>query len=361
MIIWLYSYMIPSFNPRSPCGERRRTRFTRPPVSGFNPRSPCGERPSKRLIPCARYVVSTHAPLAGSDVSDYRQALSTICVSTHAPLAGSDLPCSRCSRTGACFNPRSPCGERPTPVGHGTTTTKFQPTLPLRGATQGGHVGAHQLGVSTHAPLAGSDYAGVVLPPTIIVSTHAPLAGSDGFGGSVGCRNRVSTHAPLAGSDGPCCARGVAGHGVSTHAPLAGSDTHREGALPCQVTFQPTLPLRGATRQELPQRRGRACFNPRSPCGERLPAAWAFAATFLFQPTLPLRGATSASPPVGMAIQFQPTLPLRGATEAILSYRAVRICFNPRSPCGERHLSYSPPGRHIAVSTHAPLAGSDGR
>ena len=57
--------------------------------SSFNPRSPCGER--RRLVHgrSFRQWVSTHAPLAGSDlVASLRQALPT------------------------GFNPRSPCGER---------------------------------------------------------------------------------------------------------------------------------------------------------------------------------------------------------------------------------------------------------
>ena len=122
--------------------------------------------------------------------------------------------------------------------------------------------------------------------------------------------------------------------------------------------FQPTLPLRGATRDarrvlrhvgfnprspcgERPAARrparSRLCFNPRSPCGERLTSDTSLPHSSEFQPTLPLRGATHLSHGVGvdsvvsthaplagsdyrknwdivMAAQFQPTLPLRGAT-----------------------------------------------
>ena len=144
--------------------------------------------------------------------------------------------------------------------------------------------------------------------------------------------------------------------------------------------FQPTLPLRGATRDarrvlrhvgfnprspcgERPAARrparSRLCFNPRSPCGERLTSDTSLPHSSEFQPTLPLRGATHLSHGVGvdsvvsthaplagsdyrknwdivMAAQFQPTLPLRGAT-------IVRV--------------WSRVGHE--VSTHAPLAGSD--
>ena len=78
------------FNPRSPCGERRRASGHRRPGRNFNPRSPCGERP-------------------GGQAGD-----QTGKISIHAPLAGSD------ARLQHWTNPVPP----------------FQSTLPLRGATR---------------------------------------------------------------------------------------------------------------------------------------------------------------------------------------------------------------------------------
>ena len=78
--------------------------------------------------------VSTHAPLAGSDLWPTPPSLRTL-VSTHAPLAGSD------SRMSA----------------RSVSTWPFQLTLPLRGATAVGELHHRADGVSTHAPLAGSD------------------------------------------------------------------------------------------------------------------------------------------------------------------------------------------------------------
>ena len=147
----------------------------------------------------------------------------------------------------------------------------------------------------------------------------------------------VSTHAPLAGSD-----RGVPiQHGrlpVSTHAPLAGSDGQRAPPAHPSISFQPTLPLRGATALDrrivvarevsthaplagsdrpFAARPGRApCFNPRSPCGER----------------------PGAPPRIRRRTPFQPTLPLRGATRSITPVVPMPSSFNPRSPCGERLL-----------------------
>ena len=77
----------------------------------------------------------------------------------------------------------------------------FQPTLPLRGATDDLRFRAGLGGVSTHAPLAGSDYLVPRLGYIRDVSTHAPLAGSDIHLRRVVEGRGVSTHAPLAGSD----------------------------------------------------------------------------------------------------------------------------------------------------------------
>ena len=119
--------------------------------SSFNPRSPCGERPAGMGRHHLLRDVSTHAPLAGSDlrvghvgrgaveVSTHAPALADavpVGVSTHAPLAGSDA-LDRVS----CWCCRN----------------KFQPTLPLRGATESQEVEDVPQEVSTHAPLAGSD------------------------------------------------------------------------------------------------------------------------------------------------------------------------------------------------------------
>ena len=103
------------------------------------------------------------------------------------------------------------------------------------------------------------------------------------------------------------------------------------------VRFQPTRPLRGATRDHVElfgidpisthaPLAGRDCLRPSLIC-----------ATLTFQPTRPLRGATLW---IGSAIRFssfQPTRPLRGAT-----------CASAFSICGIE-----------IISTHAPLAGRD--
>ena len=254
-------------------------------------------------------------------------------VSTHAPLAGSDGYGRTSCRESPCFNPRSPCGERRRHHRTMSRWCGFQPTLPLRGATAADPRGAPLGVVSTHAPLAGSDGHAREAQDHEAVSTHAPLAGSDKGQRVRHRLHHVSTHAPLAGSDSPpaswppsssrfnprspCGERPRRGrrrrtgsrfnprspcgerrggatensqHTVSTHAPLAGSDSIKWRAESTS-RFQPTLPLRGATPHQ--PRYGlllqvsthaplagsdycspccassAACFNPRSPCGER--------------------------------------------------------------------------------------------
>ena len=56
-----------NFNPRSPCGERPRSRASRASPTDFNPRSPCGERPVRRRASKGADGISIHAPRVGSD------------------------------------------------------------------------------------------------------------------------------------------------------------------------------------------------------------------------------------------------------------------------------------------------------
>ena len=125
---------------------------------------------------------------------------------------------------------------------------------------------------------------------------------------------------------------------ISTHAPLAGRDVNVDPCVSAIIKFQPTRPLRGATR-----------------------VSQLLFVAVLFQPTRPLRGATDTfgfdcvcliisthAPLAGRdhhrrdqqsgAFAFQPTRPLRGATSAVIAYMA--------------YLD--------GISTHAPLAGRDG-
>ena len=78
-------------------------------------------------------------------------------ISIHAPRTGSDnVPRTQIGLR-QHFNPRSPHGERRGRTARGSPPSKFQSTLPARGATkQFQHIGKHD-GISIHAPRTGSD------------------------------------------------------------------------------------------------------------------------------------------------------------------------------------------------------------
>ena len=148
------------------------------------------------------------------------------------------------------------------------------------------------------------------------------------------------------------------------------------------MEFQSTLPVRGATGTPPVPRTKDTCFNPRSPCGERLQRQGDAIESMTFQSTLPVRGATPIrqqytilsdvsihAPRAGsdflpfflapFSSSFQSTLPVRGATSRARPADGSRERFNPRSPCGERHRQPARAGLNHVVSIHAPRAGSD--
>ena len=213
------------------------------------------------------------------------------------------------------FNPRSPCGERPCTVRMFSPASSFNPRSPCGERHPVVVAVARQQQVSTHAPLAGSDRTRPGATPT-----------TTSFNPRSPCGERLQSSRLGGGA-----------RRVSTHAPLAGSDRDFADICATVSSFQPTLPLRGATPPCARCPRRSCCFNPRSPCGER-------------------HGALLQLRDVGV---FQPTLPLRGATTTTASWPSSSR-FNPRSPCGERPLVDGSVLAARLVSTHAPLAGSDG-
>ena len=125
------------FNPRAPCGARRRFRSnksryyafqpTRPlrgatvfrssmagsPSVHFNPRAPCGARPQCVESTTTCWHFNPRAPCGARHYGLVRRY-----VFYH-------------------FNPRAPCGARPVRINPSFDNSRFQPTRPLRGATVG--------------------------------------------------------------------------------------------------------------------------------------------------------------------------------------------------------------------------------
>ena len=168
------------FQPTLPMrGATARLYASGTPWRYFNPRSPCGERrySSHSSDCCGR--ISTHAPHAGSDVPiGWRAGLITD-ISTHAPHAGSDLASFLAASIRDNFNPRSPCGERPKRKSANET----------------------ELVISTHAPHAGSDFAHVLHGYFPRFQPTLPMRGATWDDAYKDVVSFISTHAPHAGSD----------------------------------------------------------------------------------------------------------------------------------------------------------------
>ena len=147
-------------------------------------------------------------------------------ISTHAPRTGSDLTCWR------SFSP----------------TSRFQPTLPARGATE--PAGRKQTSSSYFNP-------------------RSPHGERHAYKRSNQLRQHFNPRSPH--GERPWF-RGLhpPRFPISTHAPRTGSDRANRDVPGEDVGFQPTLPARGATA-----------------------STGSFGRVTLFQPTLPARGATA--------------------------------------------------------------------
>ena len=123
------------FNPRPPCGgRRRRVSNHKEDTKYFNPRPPCGGR-------------RDNAEYAGSDLD----------ISIHAPRAGGDLASGAATKTAQYFNPRPPCGGRRYRAKVTVGKDIFQSTPPVRGATMERMAELEPSIISIHAPRAGGD------------------------------------------------------------------------------------------------------------------------------------------------------------------------------------------------------------
>ena len=119
----------------------------------FNPRSPCGERRKMLQADGSYMFISTHAPHAGSDWLWSGVDTSCLGFQPTLPMRGAThvLACNKKPRerfqptlpmrgatykqefSRGCnqhFNPRSPCGERPLPVHGYGRTSNFNPRSP---------------------------------------------------------------------------------------------------------------------------------------------------------------------------------------------------------------------------------------
>ena len=103
----------------------------------------------------------------------------------------------------------------------------------------------------------------------------------------------------------------------------------------------------------------RRYFNPRSPCGERLPVLILGESGSGFQSTLPVWGATMQVERRSSKASISIHAPRVGSDTVIWSTERSLTDFNPRSPCGERLGDGIRIQRARVISIHAPRVGSD--
>ena len=122
----------------------------------FNPRAPCGARRRETMAVRQITTISIHAPRAGRDVFSNDKAIMGFAFQSTRPVRGA---------TAALM----PC----------LSISEFQSTRPVRGATLIRPLVDADAGISIHAPRAGRDWLIAYLGGVGIISIHAPRAGRD--------------------------------------------------------------------------------------------------------------------------------------------------------------------------------------
>ena len=171
--------------------------------------------------------------------------------------------------------------------------TRFQSTHPVWGATVCDFFIGPIQGISIHAPRVGCDHGPAAKESNTVISIHAPRVGCD------------------------------TGHILRGFLLLQFQSTHPVWGATLTFVFPPfsvkqfqsTHPVWGATQTPPPDSRCLADFNPRTPCGGRLPGQMLFSPPDQFQSTHPVWGATGI-PGVqfDQCGRFQSTHPVWGAT-----------------------------------------------
>ena len=167
------------------------------------------------------------------------------------------------------------------------------------------------------------------------ISIHAPRAGRDQSHVVLGSVRRISIHAPRAGRD-PGPAWGTPGEAYFNPRAPCGARLPNSIAPSMTLPFQSTRPVRGATRSGLCGDRPQWHFNPRAPCGARLRRYPPREKKHKFQSTRPVRGATRAHLRAAGGVHISIHAPRAGRDQNTPQIPAVPGYFNPRAPCGAR-------------------------
>ncbi len=308
------------FNPRPPCGGRRRTRRRIETVRrDFNPRPPCGGRLTAIRGESRNNHISIHAPRVGGD--EFNPLInSKMQISIHAPRVGGDM------------------------AGVATYTNK---------------------NISIHAPRVGGDRAGWRKCRASEISIHAPRVGGDVWfinGGET--EHDFNPRPPCGGRPFVLRSRSPVRADFNPRPPCGGRPARPRQRRHWALHFNPRPPC-GGRRKNIGSgdsrwaisihapRVGGDCwttspapppeyFNPRPPCGgRRLVVAMIKSATNISIHAPRVGGDVYALQRMGGGAVFQSTPPVWGATSALMEVFKNSLYFNPRPPCGGRQVFLS--------------------
>ena len=167
----------------------------------FNPRSPHGERLGSIVCGICIAYFNPRSP-HGERRSIWANLPKPSRFQSTLPARGATLPGS--GRTGRppYFNPRSPHGERREPMISLFGAFVFQSTLPARGATNCTAPGLPRGGTfQSTLPARGATGCAPAERRNKSISIHAPRTGSDAIPRVQAFQSDISIHAPRTGSD----------------------------------------------------------------------------------------------------------------------------------------------------------------
>ena len=279
-----------NFNPRSPYGERQVFPGQKVINKEFQSTLPLRGATMKRASRRPKSCISIHAPLTGSDPSGFL-LFRNFHISIHAPLTGSDHPSSRRCWNPGDFNPRSPYGERLSSFVFSFISSVFQSTLPLRGATCRGLDSTCTGTFQSTLPLRGATFFIGRNGTMEVFQSTLPLRGATGLPLLPRPVASISIHAPLTGSDVDFTVDIQLLGGFQSTLPLRGATRYSHPGRGSPPYFNPRSPY-GERLAGQRHKFSNPDFNPRSPYGERQHLRGVTGGDLSFQSTLPLRGAT---------------------------------------------------------------------
>ena len=145
---------------------------------------------------------------------------------------------------------------------------------------------------------------------------------------------------------------------ISIHAPLAGCDRASRTRWAFSTNFNPRTPCGVRPDKSEDDTEDFRHFNPRTPCGVRREKILIFAGGGKFQSTHPLRGATFITSSMQNVYKISIHAPLAGCDFYPHTRPLSGLHFNPRTPCGVRHVTLPPPVSCLTFQSTHPLRGA---